>query len=139
MPDIDSNGTLSGNGVNPPDSDNDGIPDQLDLDSDNDGIFDLVEAGGVDVDNNGQVDRFIDVNGDGLDDILAANPLPNLLPDLDVIETGTDPVIIETGLNGAAGCTIRRAASVDPALPLLVAGALLCLWSRRATRPWNKD
>ena len=135
IPATDSNGATSHGGVNPPDSDNDGIPDQLDLDSDNDGIFDLVEAGGVDVDNNGQVDSFIDTNGDGLDDGLAASPLPNLL------RPGTThkPVIIETGLNGAGGCTLRRTASVDPTLPLLATGALLCLWSRRTFHLDKKD
>lgn len=45
------------------DADLDGIPDALDVDSDNDGIPDLVELGGVDADNNGQVDGFTDVSG----------------------------------------------------------------------------
>ncbi len=37
------------------DQDGDGIPNHLDLDSDNDGIFDLVEAGGTDTDETGQI------------------------------------------------------------------------------------
>ncbi|WP_281544687.1 S8 family serine peptidase [Grimontia sp. SpTr1] len=40
------------------DSDNDGIPNDLDLDSDNDAIPDVVEAGFEDVDNNFTVDNF---------------------------------------------------------------------------------
>lgn len=43
-----------------PDTDNDGIPDYLDLDSDNDGIFDIDEAGLLNGDG--------DVNGDGVGD-----------------------------------------------------------------------
>jgi gliding motility-associated-like protein/uncharacterized repeat protein (TIGR01451 family) len=65
------------------DSDNDGIADILDLDSDNDGIADIVEAGGVDADNDGRVDDFVDINGDGLDDNLAAAPLSNVDADGD--------------------------------------------------------
>ncbi|MFT7588079.1 MAG: gliding motility-associated-like protein [Limisphaerales bacterium] len=38
------------------DADNDGIPNHRDLDSDNDGISDLVEAGGLDKNNDGLVD-----------------------------------------------------------------------------------
>ncbi|WP_169736048.1 T9SS type B sorting domain-containing protein [Crocinitomix catalasitica] len=60
------------------DNDNDGIPNILDLDSDNDGIADIKEAGGIDLDNDGRVDDFIDENGDGYDDNLALTPLSNL-------------------------------------------------------------
>ena len=63
------------------DTDGDGIPNSLDLDSDNDGIPDVQEAGGSDTNNDGIIDGFIDLNGDGLDDNTAANPLPN--PDTD--------------------------------------------------------
>jgi Secretion system C-terminal sorting domain len=38
------------------DTDADGIPDFLDLDSDNDGIMDVLEAGGIDANNNGIID-----------------------------------------------------------------------------------
>ena len=38
------------------DSDGDNIPDHLDLDSDNDGIYDVIEAGGTDVNNDGRAD-----------------------------------------------------------------------------------
>ena len=50
------------------DADLDGVPNYLDLDSDNDGILDLVEAGGTDVDGNGRIDDFADVDGDGFAD-----------------------------------------------------------------------
>jgi len=45
------------------DKDLDGVPDFRDLDSDNDGIADLVELGQPDVDENGTVDGFTDVSG----------------------------------------------------------------------------
>jgi gliding motility-associated-like protein len=63
------------------DTDGDGIPNSLDLDSDNDGIPDVQEAGGADTNNDGIIDGFTDLNGDGLDDNTATNPLPN--PDTD--------------------------------------------------------
>ncbi|WP_158839079.1 T9SS type A sorting domain-containing protein [Polaribacter sp. L3A8] len=58
------------------DTDNDGIPNFVDLDSDNDGIADIVEAGGVDTNGDGVVDypisgdptSMIDLDNDGLDD-----------------------------------------------------------------------
>ena len=68
---VDGNNTgayNTGLGLGIPDLDGDGVPNFLDLDSDNDGIPDLVEAGGADVNNNGKVDVFLDVNGDGLAD-----------------------------------------------------------------------
>jgi hypothetical protein len=57
------------------DHDGDGLLDSEDLDSDNDGILDIIEAGGVDSDNNGQVDGFTDGNNNGLSDNLQTNPL----------------------------------------------------------------
>ncbi|WP_299049514.1 hypothetical protein, partial [uncultured Polaribacter sp.] len=52
---------------NSPDTDGDGIIDALDLDSDNDGIPDVIEAGGTDVNNDGQADGDVgtatDTNG----------------------------------------------------------------------------
>ncbi|MEM6261933.1 MAG: FG-GAP-like repeat-containing protein [Bacteroidota bacterium] len=38
------------------DTDGDSIPNHLDLDSDNDGIYDMIEAGGVDANDDGQAD-----------------------------------------------------------------------------------
>ena len=52
----------------PFDFDEDGTPDYLDIDSDDDGIMDIIEDGGTDNDNDGQIDGFIDNNNDGADD-----------------------------------------------------------------------
>ncbi|MFK8010073.1 MAG: DUF4347 domain-containing protein [Saprospiraceae bacterium] len=62
------------------DTDGDGIPDYLDLDSDNDGIPDLIEAGGTDTDGDGLLDDACvvppactsDTDGDGLMDSVDA-------------------------------------------------------------------
>lgn len=58
----------SGTGLGAQDLDGDGIPNYLDLDSDNDGIPDIIEAGGIDANNDGKVDGFVDSNGNGLHD-----------------------------------------------------------------------
>ncbi len=58
----------SGLGLSRPDLDGDGIPNYIDLDSDNDGIPDVVEVYAPDDNNNGIIDGFVDVNGDGLHD-----------------------------------------------------------------------
>ena len=50
------------------DNDQDGLRDFRDLDSDADGVFDVLEAGGKDVDSNGIVDGVQDLNADGLID-----------------------------------------------------------------------
>lgn len=55
--------TVIYNGVANADCDGDGIPNSLDLDSDNDGINDVIEAGGVDVDGNGQADGAVNASG----------------------------------------------------------------------------
>ncbi len=58
------------------DTDGDGTPDFIDLDSDNDGIADLVEAGGVDNDNDGRIDGFVDSDDKGVDDSIQSSALP---------------------------------------------------------------
>lgn len=66
-------GTSTGVGFIDIDTDGDDIPDRIDLDSDNDGIADIVEAGGVDINNDGQVDyptpvdptSMVDANNNG--------------------------------------------------------------------------
>ncbi len=58
------------------DTDQDGTPDYLDTDSDNDGIFDLVEAGGTDVDSDGRIDNFFDADSKGVDESIQASALP---------------------------------------------------------------
>ncbi|HTF06173.1 MAG TPA: gliding motility-associated C-terminal domain-containing protein [Bacteroidia bacterium] len=63
------------------DTDGDGIPDSFDLDSDNDGIPDVQEAGGTDLNGDGIIDGFTDLNNDGWDDATSLSPLP--LPDTD--------------------------------------------------------
>ena len=60
------------------DTDNDGVPDYLDLDSDNDGIYDVEEAGNgsLDTNNDGVLDSndaaFNDSNNNGADDTAEA-------------------------------------------------------------------
>jgi len=95
IPDIVSNYPLSVF-----DTDDDGIPNLLDIDSDDDGLFDLTENGGFDIDNNGLIDRFIDENGDGKDDTA-----PSLLIDLDQdsIPDYIDPFIGFDDSNGPNG------------------------------------
>ncbi len=81
--DLDNDGAidefldLDGNGVSdvheddpepPTDTDNDGMPDALEVDSDGDGLTDAVESGGLDFDGDGRLDEFQDANNDGVDD-----------------------------------------------------------------------
>jgi hypothetical protein len=100
------------------DSDGDGIKDSFDLDSDNDGVPDIIEAGGTDVDGDGLVDNFTDLDNDGLHDPLDnidngdptnevsnGTPLPNPDSDNDGIDDRLDldsdndgiPDVIEAG------------------------------------------
>ncbi|HEX7904024.1 MAG TPA: T9SS type A sorting domain-containing protein [Chitinophagaceae bacterium] len=68
---VDGNNTgavSSGAGLGAIDTDGDGIPNYLDLDSDNDGIPDVVEAYGVDANNNANIDSYTDTDGDGYSD-----------------------------------------------------------------------
>ncbi len=59
----------------PIDTDSDGIADHLDSDSDQDGINDLIESGGADVDGDGEVDNFVDLDQNGYDDGFEQAPL----------------------------------------------------------------
>ncbi len=52
------------------DTDGDGIPNYKDLDSDGDGIPDVVEAGGIDANNDGRFDNVTDTDADGLSDLV---------------------------------------------------------------------
>ncbi|MEQ6124161.1 T9SS type B sorting domain-containing protein [Pseudotenacibaculum sp. MALMAid0570] len=68
---------FNGIGLNPADTDSDGVPDYLDLDSDNDGIFDLFEANHNLPDNNldGVIDNADTSSGsNGLIDALETLP-----------------------------------------------------------------
>jgi outer membrane protein OmpA-like peptidoglycan-associated protein len=77
--------SMMGRGTTLRDTDGDRIPDIRDLDSDQDGLSDLLEMAGpaLDQDNSGQLDNFTDANGDGLDDNVAANPIPQTDTDND--------------------------------------------------------
>ena len=63
------------------DSDLDGLVNRLDLDSDNDGITDIIEAGGLDINTDGQVDyatpgdptTMLDVDSDGFINTIDTN------------------------------------------------------------------
>ena len=87
------------------DTDSDGIADYLDLDTDSDGIPDIKEAGGTDSDGNGLVDNLTDANSDGLDDAIAASPLPDTdsdndgIPDRKELDSDNDGIydLVEAG------------------------------------------
>ena len=136
-----------------PDFDRDGVPDFLDTDSDQDGRFDLVEAGGVDLDENGTIDDLVDQNGDGWDDRLLLEVLP--LPDTDndgnpdtLDSDGNTPNTavlddfqqhtdgeggIVTGVSGAAGCVLKPGSrAVDPLLWVLLLVLLFFYMKRHA-------
>ena len=114
QPDSDGNG-FADTGHTPvistPDTDGDGVPDVHDLDSDNDGITDTIEAGLSDTDGDGLVDGFIDSNGDGFDDSVAASPtvLPDTdndgIPDIHDLDSDNDGITdtIEAGLSDTDG------------------------------------
>ena len=74
--------SLQATGAAQLDTDNDLIPDYQDVDSDQDGLTDLLESGGIDEDNDGRVDGFEDVAGDGADD--ARQMLGPSTPDTDL-------------------------------------------------------
>ena len=64
----DENG--DGTPYNSGDADNDGVPNFLDTDSDNDNINDIVETGygSLDLNNDGQIDNFVDQDNNGFND-----------------------------------------------------------------------
>ncbi|MCB0485688.1 MAG: hypothetical protein KDC47_05795, partial [Flavobacteriaceae bacterium] len=106
--DTDNDGlddTLATTPLPVPDSDTDGQADFLDLDSDDDTIYDIVEAGGTDVDNNGVADAFADANANGLDDTIEVTPLPILDKDGDGVpnhldlDSDNDGILDSTELN----------------------------------------
>ena len=106
------------------DFDMDGIPNHFDLDSDNDGIMDIVEAGGIDTDNNGLVpvnadgtlvldsdndgltdDVLVDTNGDGVADIPVDVDVVGgvLIPNLDLDgDTHVNALDIDSDNDGIA-------------------------------------
>ena len=115
----------------PKDSDNDGVPDQIDLDSDNDSILDFYESQGVnfvalsnaDANNDGIDDIFgngitpIDTDGDGVQDYMDLDSDNDGI--FDIIESGspgnsTNTNGITVGPNfGANGIDNALETSVD--------------------------
>ncbi len=142
-PVVDNLGRADEAGVVPVDTDGDGAPDYKDLDSDGDGKSDITEAGGSDVDGDGRVDDFRDQDGDGLDDSvspLTSGGTPLGVPDSDndglpdyrdISAASGDEPILQTGLKGVGGCTLNPNAGFDPVMPLLLAVALMYLFSSR--------
>ncbi len=116
------------------DTDADQQPDHLDLDSDNDGTVDLIEAGGVDVNNDGMVNPADPgLQGDGFAPITTVTPEP-------VDSDGA----IYIGLEGNGGCSIAASGSassklVDPTIPALAVLSLLVLGLRRKGSPVAKS
>jgi len=92
---------IAANPVRERDTDRDGIPDQVDLDSDGDGFSDLVEAGGVDIDNDGRVDVLNDADNDGIPDIADSSTTRGEDSDQDGIDDMFD--VTFTGGNDADG------------------------------------
>jgi gliding motility-associated-like protein len=91
--------TAFGTGLNPVDSDMDGVVDYLDLDSDNDGILDSVETG-IDTDTDGIKNcRDLDSDNDICFDVIEAGFLD---PDNDG-KFGNSPVTVDLNglINGA--------------------------------------
>jgi large repetitive protein len=72
------------------DADLDGIPDFRDRDSDNDGMPDLIEAGGIDADGDGEVDGNTDTDGDGIPDNVDVNQTGGVDSDADGIDDAFD-------------------------------------------------
>ena len=65
---------VNADGVNDKaDKDQDGIPNQYDLDSDNDAVPDVVESYGVDTNGDGVIDSYVDTDNDGFSQNVDAN------------------------------------------------------------------
>ncbi len=76
--------------VVPEDIDSDGLPDYLDIDTDGDGILDLVEAGGIDINNDGIVDSMADSDNDGIPDSVDVDLTAGADADGDGIDDSAD-------------------------------------------------
>ena len=118
--------------ITPVDTDGDGVYDAIELDADDDGISDLVETGGVDIDGDGMIDGFEDLDLDGVDDRVQANP-PQLIdidgdgnPDyIQIIDAVAPPAaaqngVIHTGLAGS-GCSIGHGSQKSDSSLLILA------------------
>lgn len=97
----------------PDDPDGDGIPNELDLDSDGDGIPDHFEAGGTnDVDKDGTVDNFKDVDGDGHHDSHDVDQGGTPLPLHDTDSDGI-PDFLDEDSDGDGICDVLEAGGID--------------------------
>jgi len=84
------------------DSDNDGVPDSLDVDDDNDTIPDGVE-GLLDADNDGIANCFdLDSDNDGITDLVEAVSGAGMIRQLDSNEDGVLDSTVPVGSNGLA-------------------------------------
>ena len=138
----------------PRDTDGDGLLDFRDTDSDGDGASDRRESSGTDTDGDGVIDGFVDDDGDGLDDRVAAEAVvpidsggdrrpdhldadftPDSIGSVGDLPSGAGndgagrPVTGRAG-NALGGCSIAahgRAGSAPVVDPTLVALALLSL------------
>jgi hypothetical protein len=100
------------------DSDGDGIANQFDLDSDNDGIADIIEAGGVDADNNGRVDAYADGDADGWADTFDSNNGGTALADADTDGDGLENRIdIDADNDGIVDVIEAQLSGASPSLP----------------------
>jgi hypothetical protein len=94
--DLSNVGETGSVGLGEPDLDGDGIPNYLDKDSDNDGIPDIIEAVGVDANNNGLVDDLVDLNNDGVASPYLGESLPD--SDFDGLANSKDPDLNNDGV-----------------------------------------
>ncbi len=112
------------------DTDGDLIPDYLDHDSDDDGKSDLIETGGIDIDDDGVIDEIMDSNADGLHDTLLGAARVEVDEDDDRIPDHLDSVYSRS----AFGCSLlvnsTNEGPVDPLLPTVLI-MLLALCYRR--------
>ncbi|HLE26306.1 MAG TPA: hypothetical protein VI935_11780, partial [Thermodesulfobacteriota bacterium] len=115
--DINGYGIAAAQQVSFLDTDEDGIPNRLDLDSDGDGKSDIIEAGGRDADGDGMLDNFTDSDGDGLHDSVdpdqGGKPLQLRDSDRDGVPNFLDP----SDTSGSSGCSVASAGST-PSIPL---------------------
>lgn len=103
-------------GATPLDTDNDGVPNYLDLDSDNDGIYDLTESGSnaLDINQNGIIDAT-DFGINGLSDSLETSPDSGVLK-YTVLDSDNDDIKNYTEIDSDDdGCNdVIEAGFTDP-------------------------
>lgn len=111
-----------GNSSNLPnlDTDDDGFKDFVDLDSDNDGIFDILEAGGqdLDLDQDGRVDNDTDGDNDGIANAFDINNSGSPLSDPDTDgDSFPNRVDIDSDADGIVDVIESQASTGSPVLP----------------------